>query len=65
MTLSEYIREHGDEACAKRWGMSARGVAAWRRGERKPEPWKAKEIIRESGVLTWDAIYGSPHTDAA
>jgi len=66
MTLSEFIDRHGDSECASKWGISERAVASWRRGERTPRPDQAKRIIAASGgVLSWDAIYGSPYPEAA
>ncbi len=61
MKFSEYIKKLGDEVCAQRWGVKARTVASWRRGERFPRPKQAGEIVRkEEGALSIQDIFGIP-----
>lgn len=58
MRLSEYIKKHGDERCADLFGVKARTVASWRRGERFPRPSQANRIIRlTDGAVSFDDIY--------
>ena len=49
MRLSDYITQHGDSECSKRFGVKERTVASWRRGERTPRPAQARKIISGSG----------------
>lgn len=59
MTLSEYIKTHGDEACALAWGVKPRTTASWRRGERMPRPDQAHRIVQTTaGQVDYAGIYG-------
>jgi hypothetical protein len=59
MGFVEFIRLHGDEACAVRWGVQTRTVASWRRHERMPRPAQARRIVSETaGMVSMQDIYG-------
>jgi len=59
MTLSEYIKKHGDEVCAQAWNMRPRTVAAYRRGEIYPSPDVARRIVdNTNGEVDFAGIYG-------
>lgn len=66
MTLSEYIKLHGDEICAIAWGVKPRTTASWRRGERLPRPDQAHRIVKETcGAVSYAGIYGQDSKEAA
>lgn len=57
--LATYISEHGEEACAKQWGVKPRTVAAYRRGERGPTRQRAMRMVEASNnQLSLEAIFG-------
>lgn len=49
MTLSDYIKEVGDAEAGRLFGVGERTAASWRRGERRPRPEKAREIVVATG----------------
>lgn len=58
MTLKEYLTELGDQAAAKKLGISERAARAYRTGARKPRPGTANWIVRKAkGALTLNDIY--------
>ena len=61
MDLNTYIANVGDEAAAKRFGVSRRTTEAWRLGARSPSRKKAAEIIEltrdDDEPITLDGIY--------
>lgn len=58
MKLDQFIEEIGDEAAAKLFDVKPRTVASWRRGERKPRPDKAIEIVKTlRGKIPLEGIY--------
>ncbi|MCB1901773.1 MAG: hypothetical protein KDH16_20955 [Rhodocyclaceae bacterium] len=60
MELATYIRQRGEDDCAKAWGVSRRAVASWRFGERYPRPEQAQAIVKETnGAVSMDDIYGA------
>lgn len=59
--LTDYIKKHGDEFCAKRWSVPVRTVAGWRRLESHPRPRLARAIIENSdGQVDMEGIYSNP-----
>lgn len=59
MKLSEYIKKHGDSACAKRFGVKLRTVASWRRAERVPKSSQAVKIAKLTlGEVSLADIFG-------
>ena len=46
MTLSEYIKKHGRQECARKFGVSLRTVDYWAKGEFKP-----RRVSQLPGVL--------------
>ena len=57
MKLSEYIKDQGDEKCAKQFGVPVRTVRSWRLKNRRPRPEQAAIIVKKSPV-TYEGIYG-------
>jgi len=55
-TLIDTIKELGDEQAAARWGLTPRAVAAYRRGERRPNH-HVVEMIRLQEGWTYDQIF--------
>ena len=55
-TLREYISSLGDEAAAKRLGVSLRAVQSWRYGDRSP---RTKDIPRLIELSGGELTYGS------
>lgn len=65
MTLSEYIKEHGDQKCADLFKVKERTVASWRRGENFPRAIKAREIVAiTGGSVSMAGIYHGPTVNA-
>ena len=65
MTLSDYIKEHGDQRCAELFKVKERTVASWRRGENFPRAVKAREIVAVTGgSVTMAGIYHDPAVNA-
>ena len=55
MTLSEYIKKHGRQDCAKRFGVSLRTVDYWARGDFKPQrKEQLPRVMKESGLSLAD-----------
>jgi hypothetical protein len=57
MTLSEYIKDKGDDYVAKLLGCSIHAARMWRLKERRPRPEWARKIVRKTPV-TMEGIYG-------
>lgn len=58
MNLDQFIEEIGDDAAAKLFDVKPRTAASWRRGERKPRPEKAREIVKTlKGRVPLEGIY--------
>ena len=58
MRLSEFITEIGDQAAAGLFDVSERCAASWRRGERKPRPNEAANVVKKSnGKVSYEDIY--------
>ena len=58
MRLTDYIKEHGDAACAATFGVKERTTASWRRGERTPRPEQARRIVvATGGTVSMSDIY--------
>ena len=64
MTLSDYIRQVGDEAFAKQFDLKPRTAIAYRLRDRRPRRELAQRIIADTPV-TWDGIYGEASEEAA
>ena len=58
-TLPEFILLTGDKESAELFGVEERTAASWRRKERFPRPFKAKQIIE----ITKDHKYGPIELD--
>jgi hypothetical protein len=56
MTLSEYIREIGPAAFAKRFGVKERTATSYMYGTRNPRPDLAQRIVARTPV-DWDGVY--------
>lgn len=56
MDLIAYIKEVGDLAAAKRFGVTKRTAQSWRLRERTPRPEQAAVIVKKSPV-TYEGIY--------
>lgn len=58
LSLSAYIAMLGDEEFARRYGVKERTAQAYRLGERKPRPARARAIVEGSdGQLSFASIY--------
>ena len=58
MTLSEYIRDIGEPAAVRLFGVSIYAVRSWKHGLRSPRPAKANEIVAiTNGKVTLSDIY--------
>jgi len=56
MTLSEYIREVGVPAFAKRFRVSRRAAESYMYGTRQPKP-KLAALIVEYTPVDWSGVY--------
>jgi hypothetical protein len=62
MTLSEYIKEIGEQNLADLIGVSRTTTKSWRYFVRTPKVKQAKKLINISnGLLDWESIYGDTH----
>jgi len=58
MNFKEYLSKIGDEKACELFNAKPRTVGSWRRGERKPSPDKAVEIVKLSkGKVKLQDIY--------
>lgn len=58
MKLKAYIEWKGEPYCAELFGVKIRTIASWRRGERRPRPDQANEIVRLTrGTVQLEDIY--------
>lgn len=65
MTLSEYIRDVGDDVFAAKFGVPPRTAASYRLGQRTPRRELSQKIVAETPV-TWEGIYApSPPAESA
>lgn len=66
MELKTYIRKHGVEDCAQRWGYTPRRVQSWLYGQRVPNHKAAVRIVTlTGGEVTLAGIYAAPSSEAA
>lgn len=56
MTLSDYIREIGPAAFAKRFGITERAAVSYMYGYRSPRPPLARKIVEKTPV-DWGGVY--------
>ena len=49
MNLKTYIKKHGHESLAARWGFSPRRVQSWLYGQRIPSPAAANKVVALTG----------------
>ena len=54
MTLKQYIKKHGDIACAKLFNVTPRAAQSWRLGDRFPSREKALEIVAKTKLSLKD-----------
>jgi hypothetical protein len=55
MTLSEYIKKHGRQECAKRFQVSLRTVDYWAKGSFKPRRnEQLPRVLKASGLSVGD-----------
>ena len=60
MTLSDYIRDVGETAAVRLFGVSVYAVRSWKHGLRHPRPDKANEIVAiTNGKVTLSDIYAA------
>lgn len=65
MELKTYIRKHGVDECAKRWGYTPRRVQPWLYGQRVPNHKAAVRIVAlTGGEVSLAGIY-VPHEGEA
>lgn len=60
ISLSEYIKELGEQKFSKKYGISIRSTQAYRYGQRQPPPKVAARIVQSAPALTWESIYCPP-----
>jgi hypothetical protein len=57
MTLSEYIKSHGRQVCAKQFRVSLRTIDYWARGDFKPRRVSQLPLVMKRSGLSIEDVY--------